>query len=600
MKSASYLIASIFLLIGCNADELTFDTITWTKNDWDTLYKNASDLLCQPSYTRSILDPPMFPDKCPAGYPDADDGLLCYEECPAGWTSDGLTMCYEDCKSGWDEILGVCWKNTLTTTIQGSKSRGIGKIPSSCGSGKVKEAGLCYNKCPSGWTGIACQCWKGLKVKNRGCGSAPNQCPSSHPHKQTGLCYKECPAGYPIAEGPICWEDCEAVHGEGAIDMGVTCQHGEIKSYLQDRYFRKSKGKECSKGELSGVNCYEKCQSGYDGVLGTCWNKNLGDSIAAVMATSAQISVVATCYQFVAVFAPFVMDYQTGDPLPEGLDTLDFDPFLKCAWAAIQTMAAIDDSWDTDGVTVAVTGSVSVSAPVVGVNAYGGIAFDFESKDKVTIWSFDGGCKQAAFDTDIGIGIDGGMALLRSVGDIDGVESFMSMGVSVFDLVDVGSSWAFDSHCKVTGMSSNVGVSCSKPPCIDISQPVSPAVAAGECINFHRKLIGTVTSPAARSSSAKIGHSLPEQPRGPVSYEWGEGEEGGEGGDYVFVLKLPTESTAMLVVIGLSVVLSVAMMAVLCLRCYGGTATTRTYSKVGMETDTEMEMEMEDLNAVSV
>merc|ERR1719348_2789597 len=127
MKSASYLIARASSSLAATPKSSSLIPSSGPKKNWTTLYENAEDHLCQPSYTRSILDPPRFPDKCPAGYPDDDGALLCYEACPAGWTSDGLTMCYEDCKSGWDEILGVCWKNTLTTTIQGSKCRGIGK-----------------------------------------------------------------------------------------------------------------------------------------------------------------------------------------------------------------------------------------------------------------------------------------------------------------------------------------------------------------------------------------------------------------------------------------------------------------------------------------
>jgi len=492
MERLSFYLAIAFAIsIGSvNAAEKK-DVVDWTEKDWNELMDGTKT--CTATKFRPMADP-AYPSKCPDGYKDDDGALLCYEECPKGWTSDGLTMCYEDCKSGYKEIAGVCWSNTWKVMPQGSKGRGVGVIPNSCGAGKTKEGGLCYDNCPGGWKPFGCHCWKGLKSRGRGCGSAPKNCPSSHPLKQSGLCYKACPAGYPIAEGPVCWESCQNTHGPDAIDTGAFCEVGEIKSYLQERYFRKSKMKECSNGELDGLNCYEKCDDGYSGSPGVCWNDNLDNSIAAVVLTAGQLPGIQVCYSFLAGYAAIIAAQDL-----MGLEGADLDPFLKCAWPLLQTMDALDDSWDSSaGVTVAVVGKVKAKAPVVGVEAYGGLAFEFKDENNVDIWGFAGGCgnlhgKQLIKDDHLHpsfkIGISGGMAIFRSVNDIRGAKTYLSMGVNIFGIVDAGSSWAFDNECRVKGMTNTVGVSCGHIPCID-PIPVKPDISTGVCINFDTKRLG--------------------------------------------------------------------------------------------------------------
>lgn len=506
-----YLIIAIALSIGSvNAAEKT-DVIDWTKKDWDELV--AGTKTCKASYIRPMADP-AYPSKCPDGYKDDDGALMCYEECPPGWTSDGLTMCYEDCKPGWEEIAGVCWSDTWKVMPQGSKGRGAGVIPNSCGAGKVKEGALCYDSCPRGWKPFGCHCWKGLQSRGRGCGTAPNECPTSHPLKQSGLCYKACPAGYPIAEGPVCWENCQNTHGPDAIDTGAFCEVGEIKSYLQERYFRKSKMKECANGELDGLNCYEKCDDGYSGSPGVCWNDNLDNSIAAVVLSAGQLPGIQVCYSFLVPYAVYIQAQDWA-----GMEGADLDPFLKCAWPLLQTMDALDDSWDSSaGVTVAVVGKVKAKAPVVGVSAYGGLAFEFKDENNVDVWGFAGGCgllhgqvgtfKEDHFHWKWQIGLSGGMAIFRSVNDIKGAKTYVSMGVNIFGILDAGSSWAFDDECQVKGMTNTVGVSCGHIPCVQ-PIPVKPDVSTGICVNFDTKLLGSVsaykeTAPASAAAVAGL------------------------------------------------------------------------------------------------
>jgi len=267
---------------------------------------------------------------------------------------------------------------------------------------------------------------------------------------------------------------------------------------------------ECSNGELSGVNCYEKCKPGFHGELHVCWNENLDNAIASVILTSAEMPLVQACYATIASYSLYIAEGLKRTDI----ENVDFDPFIKCAWPVLQTMDALDDSWDSNnGVTVAVTASITGSAPVVGVNAYGGVAFEFKDVDNVEIWAFTGGCTQVGNGDGYSVGIDSGMAIFRDVDAIDGFSTYLSMGLNFFDIVDASSAWAFDDKCEILGMSTTVGVSCGTSGCVNPAEPVSFSVATGQCINFHRESLGSLKSPATNSAAKTVGfNALPGTP----------------------------------------------------------------------------------------
>merc|ERR1719273_1489714 len=158
-------------------------------------------------------------------------------------------------------------------------------------------------------------------------------------------------------------------------------------------------------------------------------------------------------------------------------------------------MEALDDSWNMDqGVTVAVTGSLTKTSGPVGINVYGGLAFEFKNKDTVEIWRFYGGCQDVGFRRRLSVGLDTGMGIFRNVEAIDGYARYLSMGVELFGVVNAGNSWAFDDQCRVSGMATTLGLSSGAN-----AIPITASVSYGECINFHRQSLGEYNSPSSKS-----------------------------------------------------------------------------------------------------
>jgi len=444
---------------------------------------------------------PSTPDKCPDGYPDWDGMLWCWDVCPEGWYRDiTQTHCYKKCPKGWTDVAGICWNN-VEIHAKGSVGRGVGIIPKACGSGKVMESGLCYNKCKSGYYGVACFCYNHdnwFDQYGRGCGTFPDQCPSSHPDMQVGLCYKSCPDSHSVGVGPVCYEHCENVYGEGTHDTGIACQKGEIKSFATERYMRTKRDVECRNGVIDLGFCYEPCPPGYDPFLGLCVQQNLDDSLAAVFTTGWELPWINGCYVAITPFAWTHLFEQLADGIiPNLLDLdIDFAPFIHCAVPLLETMAAIDDSWDANnGVTVAATKSVSLKNPISGVNGYEGIAFEFVDKDNVNIWVFHGGCHSSS-DFGFSAGVNGGMGIYRDVAAINGTCTYTSMGVGLFNILDVSSSWSFDDNCQVSGMATTGGVGSRR-------RLITPSFEGGICATFGLHKIGSLPSSASKSSSAK-------------------------------------------------------------------------------------------------
>merc|ERR1712154_325795 len=167
------------------------------------------------------------------------------------------------------------------------------------------------------------------------------------------------------------------------------------------------------------------------------------------------------CYVAITPFAwTHLFEQLANGIIPNLLDLdIDFAPFIHCAVPLLETMAAIDDSWDANnGVTVAATKSVSLKNPISGVN--------------------------------------GGMGIYRDVAAINGTCTYTSMGVGLFNILDVSSSWSFDDNCQVSGMATTGGVGSRR-------RLITPSFEGGICATFGLHKIGSLPSSASKSSSAK-------------------------------------------------------------------------------------------------
>lgn len=101
---------------------------------------------------------------------------LCYPYCKSNYSGNG-PLCLESCKSGYANHPLSCYKNLFSWYFKGSYGRGVGTIPTDCGS-KQNDAGLCYNNCSDGYYGVGPVCWKKCTAAapfNCGAACASNQ-----------------------------------------------------------------------------------------------------------------------------------------------------------------------------------------------------------------------------------------------------------------------------------------------------------------------------------------------------------------------------------------------------------------------------------------
>jgi len=117
-----------------------------------------------------------------------------------------------------------CWKQT--------EPRGVGKIPTQCGSGQENNSALCYKSCASGYTGNGPVCW--------------GQCPAGYPDAGA-VCGKPGPYG---RGGGYAWK-----FGDGLNDHGM--------------YSRCEKANGRGNCEKWGAVVYPKCRPGFHAV-GCC------------------------------------------------------------------------------------------------------------------------------------------------------------------------------------------------------------------------------------------------------------------------------------------------------------------------------------------
>jgi len=170
-----------------------------------------------------------------------------------------------------------CWKDTF--------GRGVGTIPTSCGSDEENIAGLCYKKCPSGYyrNGIDCyqSCKDGLTddglfcIRNdygRGAGYISNgDCEHHHGHdncEKWGLIwYPKCHEGYHNDDCCIC-----VPNSFSCDDLGFNGQVGNsCAKHVIDQIGTIPHG--CGDGkQLQAGLCYHDCKDGYHGIGPVCWS----------------------------------------------------------------------------------------------------------------------------------------------------------------------------------------------------------------------------------------------------------------------------------------------------------------------------------------
>lgn len=161
-------------------------------------------------------------------------GLVCYENCPEGWVSDGTHGCYEPCPSGFNAAgpaactkpesygrgVGYPWQFGDSLDLNKATERCQKDNPQGC----EKNGEIMYPKCKPGFHNVGCcvcspDCPSGWNDYGVGCtppgknvGSKPiDACEDGYEQDPTGLlCYPKCEDkegfSYKMA-GPICWQD---------------------------------------------------------------------------------------------------------------------------------------------------------------------------------------------------------------------------------------------------------------------------------------------------------------------------------------------------------------------------------------------------------
>ena len=223
------------------------------------------------SYIRSwfedIIKPIPLPLQCPKG--STLKGLICYENCPTNYTSDGTIGCYENCPPDWKgtQTIAHCQKHTIYSPV-GT----VDTIPKDCATGLTNYAGLCYDV-PEGWY-----------VSSPGLMTMKAPCPPGT--TDSGItCYYERGAGYPWKFGdpitiPINLENakkrCEADHGVGNCEMDgliwyPKCRSGYtnfgccICNFLKVKPIAGHLPTKCpGNKELYGRLCYNPCSPSYE------------------------------------------------------------------------------------------------------------------------------------------------------------------------------------------------------------------------------------------------------------------------------------------------------------------------------------------------
>jgi hypothetical protein len=216
-------------------------------------------------------------------------GALCYDNCPAGYSSDGTNGCYQDCPTTWDGTSSLMYcekKREYSPAIS----------PDSCPEGYEFWGGTCYKKCPVNGTRTAsCTCDFGAyggvytncadtRITSAPYGGVVDGYPGYRktatctvqkggiitdcanfgttvaPSCRTGytkkglLCYANCPSGKQRLDSDL--EYCSSTCPAGFTDIGMSCQKPStsVTSAVPDT---------CPAGQEKHLaSCYTACPNG--------------------------------------------------------------------------------------------------------------------------------------------------------------------------------------------------------------------------------------------------------------------------------------------------------------------------------------------------
>lgn len=158
-----------------------------------------------------------------------------------------------------------CWK--------GSYGRGVGTIPPSCNSDRIKQDGMCYTACKSGWEGAATMC---LRTCPSGYSNWGLTCHVDKPllvPAKFDVCNfsTSCPSGYTNA-GLFCGLNTPGVPaGYKAAVSGPAGSGLDLSREVYDRGIGLAPSK-CDGDKVnSGGLCYPACKPNFSGVGPVCW-----------------------------------------------------------------------------------------------------------------------------------------------------------------------------------------------------------------------------------------------------------------------------------------------------------------------------------------
>jgi hypothetical protein len=208
----------------------------------------------------NIVKPIPLPLQCPKG--TTLRGLICYENCPENYTSDGTIGCYENCPRDWKgtQTITHCQKHRVYSPV-GT----VDTIPQ-CADNLVNFAGLCYDvppgwhvtapgviarKCPAGTNDSGTTCWYG-----RGAGYGWQFGDPFNLENARKRCESDHGAGNCELHGLIYYPKCR----QGFTPFGCCICHfsKEVRSQIGTLPTKCPANK-----ELHGRLCYNKCPEGY-------------------------------------------------------------------------------------------------------------------------------------------------------------------------------------------------------------------------------------------------------------------------------------------------------------------------------------------------
>ena len=207
-------------------DTVTQDVIGIEDADPDICWKNTS--------TRGVG---KIPTTCPAGYPDYDGALVCYQSCQPGYTGVSW-VCWQKCPAGFTDIGVSCAKPAPYGRGGGyaywwpfeGRADAVARCERNTGQACEIYGELAYPKCAAGYYAFGCcicspLCPSGMRDDGAFCakntytrGSASTACPAGQAY-DAGLCYPQCPSGS-SGVGPVCWGSCS---GKFPTGCGASC-----------------------------------------------------------------------------------------------------------------------------------------------------------------------------------------------------------------------------------------------------------------------------------------------------------------------------------------------------------------------------------------